>query len=114
MEFMPYSEAVRIIKDTGGIPVIAHPGHNFKGRESVIRELIDEGTEGIEVYNNYHSTEQIAFFEKLALEKKILITAGSDFHGKTKPLIQPGMYMMGQSSETHLQEHLEQFLDHIH
>ncbi len=114
MEFMPFSEAVRIIKDTGGIPVIAHPGHNFNGRENVITELIDEGAEGIEVYNNYHSLEQIAFFEKLALEKKILITAGSDFHGKTKPLIQPGKYTMMRGSETQFQEHLEQFLEQIH
>lgn len=113
MEFMPYNEAVSIIKDTGGVPVIAHPGHNFKGRENVIRELIDGGAEGIEVYNNYHSMEQIAFFERLALEKQIVMTAGSDFHGKTKPLIQPGMFTMMQGSETQFQEYLELFLERL-
>jgi 3',5'-nucleoside bisphosphate phosphatase len=114
MDYMPFSEAISIIKDTGGIPVVAHPGHNFNGRENVIRELIDEGAEGIEVYNNYHNSEQIAFFEKLALEKKILITAGSDFHGKTKPLIEPGMFKMGQGSKIHFQEQLELFLEQVH
>lgn len=112
-QFMSFHEAVRIIRDTGGIPVIAHPGHNFKGKETKILELIKSGAEGIEVFNNYHNRDQIDYFHELALQNRMLITCGSDFHGKTKPLIKPGMYNIMPDEEPLLQGYLEHFTKKI-
>lgn len=92
IEYMPLHEAIALIKANQGVPVVAHPGLNLKGREEIIEELIDEGAEGLEVFNNYHTHDQVAYFARVAMKRNILMTCGSDFHGKTKPLIKPGMY----------------------
>lgn len=92
IDFMSFDEALDLIRAHGGIPVVAHPGANLAGKEEWVHELIDAGAMGLEVFNNYHNPVQTTFFAEVAASRDKLITCGSDFHGKTKPLIQPGMY----------------------
>lgn len=92
IDFMKFSEAIDLVSSNGGIPVIAHPGLNFKGREEMVAQLIHQGARGLEVFNNYHSEEQIGYFAEIACKNKLVMTCGSDFHGKTKPLIKAGRY----------------------
>lgn len=92
IEYMDYTDAVALVRRNGGIPIVAHPGLNFKEREEVVEELIDNGAEGLEVFNNYHNESQIKYFANIVLEKDVLMTCGSDFHGKTKPTIEIGNY----------------------
>ncbi|MCC8144850.1 MAG: PHP domain-containing protein, partial [Bacteroidales bacterium] len=92
IEYMNYQDAVALVRDTAGIPIVAHPGLNFKGKEELVGELLDEGACGLEVFNNYHNFEQIEYFANLVLQKDKLMTCGSDFHGKTKPVIEIGNY----------------------
>jgi hypothetical protein len=110
LEFMEFAEAISLIENNNGIPVIAHPGLNLKGREEVVEELLDAGAKGIEVFNNYHTHEQIEYFAALAVKRKVLITCGSDFHGKTKPLIKLGSFKSISSYETYLGESIEEML----
>jgi len=86
--------AIKIIKESNGIPVLAHPGV-FKREYSV--ELIDIfanlGGEGIETYYPYHiivpdlkinerqNSEMINFYKSIAKSKKLLESGGNDFHG---------------------------------
>jgi hypothetical protein len=72
-------QAIRIIKEAGGIPVIAHPGRLED--DSVLYDFIDMGIEGIEVYYSSHSSGQIKLYEQIALEHNLIRTGGSDFHG---------------------------------
>lgn len=92
IEYMDYIEAIELVCRNGGIPIVAHPGLNFKGREEVVEDLIDNGAMGLEVFNNYHSESQIKYFSNIILNRDILMTCGSDFHGKTKPTIEIGNY----------------------
>ncbi len=92
IRFMPFRQAVELIRDHGGIPVVAHPGANLAGREAVVEDLLDAGAMGIEAFNNYHDERQAAFFAATAVGRKVLMTCGSDFHGKTKPLIRAGVF----------------------
>lgn len=92
INYMSYKDAIEMIKETGGVPVIAHPGLNLKGRESVVEQLLARGAEGIEVFNNYHSIEQIHYFASVTERRNCAMTCGSDFHGKTKPLINIGQF----------------------
>jgi 3',5'-nucleoside bisphosphate phosphatase len=92
IRFMPFRQAVELIRDHGGIPVVAHPGANLAGREAVVEDLLDAGAMGLEVFNNYHDDRQAAFFAATAAGRKVLMTCGSDFHGKTKPLIRAGVF----------------------
>ncbi|MEA1962536.1 MAG: PHP domain-containing protein [Bacillota bacterium] len=77
-KFLP-NEAIELIKNAGGVLVLAHPGL-IKSQENVLR-VIKMGMEGIEVYYPKHSTKEIKNYLALATEKKLLITGGSDFHG---------------------------------
>ncbi len=77
--------------ECGGIPVLAHPGAYFEMADRKDLALLkDHGLAGLEVYSSYHDQEQAAHYKKLAAELDLVVTAGSDFHGKIKPHIQFG------------------------
>jgi 3',5'-nucleoside bisphosphate phosphatase len=92
IDYMPYSQAIELIKSHDGIPIVAHPGVNLRNHESVISELLDHGAMGLEAFNNYHDYDQIEYFAGIANQRHLLLTCGSDFHGKNKPLIEPGLF----------------------
>lgn len=104
VEYISFDNAIQLIKDNGGIPVIAHPGLNLKGQENIAEELLAGGALGLEVFNNYHTMEQISYFAGLVQQTDSLMTCGSDFHGKTKPLIEIGEYKFNEDYETYLQK----------
>ncbi|RLD70630.1 MAG: phosphatase [Bacteroidetes bacterium] len=107
IDHMRFNEAVEIIKNSGGIPVVAHPGLNFKGEEKVVAELLKEGAAGLEVFNNYHSSDQMEYFASLCRKSGSLMTGGSDFHGKIKPLINIGVYPILDSFQNDLNHSIE-------
>jgi predicted metal-dependent phosphoesterase TrpH len=90
VRFMELKEALKTIGDTGGIPVLAHPGNNTKENIPMLDGIVESGVRGIEVFSSYHSASQTDFYLEYAKEKDLLITCGSDFHGKTKPAIRVG------------------------
>lgn len=69
---------VKIIGDAGGLSFIAHPGNM---PESLIKELIEEGIDGIEVIHPSHNAHQIKFYKGIVNEYFLLESGGSDFHG---------------------------------
>ena len=87
VSFISLQEAINIIEESGGIPILAHPGNNIKENINLLEQIISCGIKGIEVYSSYPSREQVEFYKKFSLKHKLLLTCGSDFHGKTKPSI---------------------------
>lgn len=81
---LSYKEAIKIINNSGGISVLAHPGQIYKKIvvENIIKDLKFYGLKGIEVYHPSHSREQSNDFYNLCKKYKLLITGGSDYHGK--------------------------------
>jgi predicted metal-dependent phosphoesterase TrpH len=110
IEHLPFREAIALVRDHGGIPVIAHPGLNFKGREQEVEDLLDHGADGLEVFNNYHNEEQTDLFARMAGRRKALITCGSDFHGKIKPGIRIGQYGKTAAFGERLSDSLRQLI----
>jgi len=90
----PPKEALDMIREAGGVPVLAHPFTLGMGSAAVLKEvLLDlqaKGLAGIEIFYADHSPEQEAMYLKLARELGLLITGGSDFHGLNKPEITLG------------------------
>ncbi len=87
-------QAIDMILNAGGIPVLAHPGllnpvHD-EPLEKLIHILKDMGLKGIEVYYPEHSQERIALYMKIANDYKLMMTGGTDFHGSLKPDIKMG------------------------
>ena len=56
----------------------------------LLRQLKDLGLDGIEVFYSEHSPSQVDLYLHLAAKLDLLITGGSDFHGRSKPDIQLG------------------------
>jgi len=90
--YISMSEAIDTIHRSGGVAVLAHPGNNLKKMMEALPDVLDEGFDGIEVYSTYHTPEQVEIFKAAAKERGLLITGGSDFHGKTKPSIHMGKF----------------------
>ena len=72
-------EAISLIKSSGGIAVLAHPG--LIKNQTLVGKYLNEGIEGLEVYYPQHSVRQTEDYLKLARENKLLVTGGSDYHG---------------------------------
>lgn len=90
MSFLSLSQAMDVIRSQNGVPVLAHPGINVKEDPELLAGIIASGVSGIEVYSSYHSPAQVKFYKDAALSHDLLLTCGSDFHGKTKPSIMIG------------------------
>ncbi|KPK97188.1 MAG: hypothetical protein AMJ95_10445 [Omnitrophica WOR_2 bacterium SM23_72] len=86
-KFSP-QEAIKLITDTGGIPVLAHPYTIPDDR--IILKFIEYGLMGLEVYYPEHSQSMINFYLELARNNNLLVTGGSDCHGNAKSEIKIG------------------------
>lgn len=84
------ADAVKLIHETGGVAVLAHPGNNVKEDRTILNDIKKIGIDGIEAYSSYHSEIQNAYYVEYAKKNGLMITCGSDFHGKTKPKISIG------------------------
>ncbi|NLB18169.1 MAG: PHP domain-containing protein [Syntrophomonadaceae bacterium] len=74
-------ESIKLIKECGGISILAHPGHIKDQR--LVDEMICLGINGIEVFYPEHSEQQTSYYRELSQAKGLLITGGSDFHGES-------------------------------
>lgn len=82
------AQAVQLILDADGIPILAHPilYHMSDARlEALVAELKQAGLLGIEaIYSTYNTAEERQI-RTLAAKYHLLISGGSDFHGSNKP-----------------------------
>jgi len=74
------SEGIDIIKRANGVPVLAHPGLLYD--DALVKEIIFEGVMGIEAYHSKHSSDDSERYVRLARERGLIVTAGSDCHGE--------------------------------
>lgn len=77
-------DAIAMIREAGGIAVLAHPASldsTLRSIPGLLRELCSVGLDGVEVYYPAHSRKTVKALLKMADEFGLLITGGSDFHG---------------------------------
>lgn len=76
-------EAVKLIKEAGGVPVLAHPGR-YGLKDWKLQALLDEfrnaGGEVIEVTTGSHSLKDNTMMGQIAREQGFIASTGSDFH----------------------------------
>lgn len=87
-------QALSMIRESGGLPVLAHPVQlritNDAELERAIKDLIDLGLAGLEVIHSDHDDVLVEKYGKLADRYGLLKTGGSDFHGTNKKDIDLG------------------------
>jgi len=76
------------VQDAGGVVVLAHPHLNLSSVN--IRTLVDAGIDGLETSHPRLKSSQARELAALALEKGILATGGSDFHGEHRGPVRIG------------------------
>lgn len=73
-------ESIRAIRRAGGLASLAHfaeaPGHL-----GFIRELIDAGLNGLEVYYRAYDEPTVAMLRDVAARLGLVMTGGTDYHG---------------------------------
>jgi predicted metal-dependent phosphoesterase TrpH len=83
-EWMSLEQAVKLIKDSGGIPVIAHPGRYDLGTINMLllmHQFKSLGGVAIEVVTGSHAPPQYQQFAKIAHRFGLKSSLGSDYHG---------------------------------
>lgn len=89
-EFKQEFEIIKLIKDAGGIAILAHP-HNQLEHIDALKEM---GIEGLEVWHSMMSEQEREQAIKIAHENDLYISGGSDHEGLSdgphKALLKPG------------------------
>ena len=84
-DYYPMEEACRIIREAGGVPVLAHPGCWWPQIPEDFKEILDDlrtrGVGGIECYYPEHSEEMTEFCVAYCQAHDLRITCGGDGHG---------------------------------
>ena len=92
MKFTP-EEAIRLIRDHGALPVMAHPTYSASKSDRdgvsslrhVLAELKLAGLVGMEVYYGDYTPEQVDELAALAKEFDLIPCGGSDYHASGNP-----------------------------
>lgn len=77
---MSPEEAVKYIHKASGLAFVAHPGFYLDDMGG-FNELLEEAFDGVEVYHSQHTPETARKLVKIARERGLLMSGGSDFHG---------------------------------
>ncbi|MDK2932726.1 MAG: 3,5-nucleoside bisphosphate phosphatase [Clostridiales bacterium] len=86
-------EGIELIKQAGGFAVLAHPIYLEEEGvelEILLKQLIQYGLDGIEAYYSEYTKGTQNKYLAIANKYNLIVTGGSDFHGKTKPKLDLG------------------------
>ncbi|KAA9395545.1 PHP domain-containing protein [Kocuria coralli] len=80
--------AVRLVREAGGVAVMAHPMAAKRGRvvsREVLEDMIAAGLSGLEIAHRDNSEAARAELSAIAAEHDLIVTGSSDYHGAGKP-----------------------------
>lgn len=90
----PHPEKVmKVIKEAGGVAILAHPGGNLGGDlnkpnhqlAETLSHFLEIGIEGLECYHPSHTPAVIEACLNFCRKNRLLISGGSDCHGEIIP-----------------------------
>ncbi len=82
------SEALRVIKESGGLAFVAHPMSLFASWKRLRALFVDWkelGLDGIEAWHPTARVVECARLDAMAKESGFRVSAGSDYHGAVRP-----------------------------
>jgi len=80
-------DAIKLIKQAGGVAVIAHPLASLRGRTVSIdsfKSMVDAGLDGIEISHRDQSEDERELLRQVVSQYDIIATGSSDYHGNGK------------------------------
>lgn len=109
MEWPSLTEALAVIKNAGGVSILAHPTKykmTFTKLRGAINDFTDAGGDGIEVSYPGMTPDHHFQLLRIAKEKNMMISAGSDFHSPNHTWTDLGKYPPLKSDENHVLNYL--------
>jgi len=107
---MNIAQALPLIRQYGGLPVLAHPytlGLEAYELKLLVQELKLSGLAGIEIFYPEHTKAQKKLYTSIARDLHLFMTGGTDFHGPGRASISVGDF--GIDKET-LNVMMERFM----
>lgn len=92
-EYISPKTAIELIHKANGLAILAHPllyKYDLKGIEELVTLLCSYGLDGIEAIYSLNTGFDEGHVRRIANKYGLVISGGSDFHGKNKPLISIG------------------------
>lgn len=111
-KYISPEDAISLIRDNGGIPVLAHPLIYHLPEEeldSLICRLKNAGLVGLEVFYSANTGFDEGILRRYANRYDLLMTGGSDFHGSNKPHISLGNGKGNLKIPYSVLEHLKEY-----
>lgn len=87
-------EVLDFIIQNGAVPILPHPcltKTNGSDLYDLVKYLKKNGLMGIEVFHSEHTPEQMTQYLQIAQDLNLIVSGGSDYHGKNKTGIQLGI-----------------------
>ncbi|WP_027859494.1 PHP domain-containing protein [Marinobacterium jannaschii] len=105
MQWPEMSAAINVIRDSGGIAVLAHPTKydmTFTKLRLLMSAFAEQGGQAIEVSYPGVSPDHRRELEKYASENGLMVSAGSDFHSPSYNWTELGRYPAVRSESNHV------------
>jgi predicted metal-dependent phosphoesterase TrpH len=80
-------DAVRLVREAGGVPVLAHPFTRTRGdvmSDALVERMAAAGLAGLEAHHRDHGPDEVRHALELAARLDLLVTGSSDYHGTGK------------------------------
>jgi predicted metal-dependent phosphoesterase TrpH len=97
--------AVGMIREAGGVAVLAHPIQLRLEEEalvSMVARLASAGLQGLEAWHSDHDGAQVAQYQDLAKRYGLVCSGGSDFHGFADKPVRLGQPSVGAEAMAQL------------
>jgi predicted metal-dependent phosphoesterase TrpH len=85
---LDFDEAQALIRESGGLPVLAHPMSLYVSLNrlpALLGDLKNRGLAGLEAWHPTAKLRECRRLEETARELGLYVSAGSDFHGEARP-----------------------------
>jgi predicted metal-dependent phosphoesterase TrpH len=87
---LPLADVVAATHKAGGVCLIAHPGRadavGIVSEEDIDRIVAETGMDGLEAHYRSYSDQQTALYRRLATERGMFVSSGSDSHAPHRPV----------------------------
>lgn len=97
-ELIKVEDAIRIIKESGGVSILAHYnkkiglyGYTESEKEEYIKYLVGKGLDGVERYYPSFTNNDYKFLDYIINKYSLVYSGGSDFHGENREDIKLGI-----------------------
>lgn len=90
IELPEIHDVVDSIHFANGVVVLANPKKSCGDDETLIKEILSYGVDGIEVFSSYHGQEDVKLYLKIAREMNCFVSCGSDYYGENGLLVEIG------------------------